>query len=149
MESMSSYFSTGISGAISLSTIAFVTVFSVLTGLTFIIMGVRILAAPFQGGSKSAPPKSKTPPRQAAPAAPAATEQKAQPPASGTSDPRLLAVITAAIAASTSGSFRISRVTPAQGPAAGSAAGSTFSMWRQASRMESFEQLPRQVWKSR
>ena len=147
MESMSSYFSTGIGGAISLSTIAFVTVFAVLTGLTFIIMGVRILASPFQGGPPAGRGSSTSKPSPAPkPAPPAAVKQgAAQAPASAGTDPRILAAITAAIAAGTSGSFRISSVTPARTQSAGR----TYSMWRQASRLEGFEKLDRQVWKSR
>lgn len=90
----------GIGGAFTLSIIAFTVVFLVLGGLSAIIYGIKYLAIGVSnkkdssGGSKpqSAPPA----PVQAAPAAPASTASlSAATPDRG----RLLAVITAAIAA--------------------------------------------------
>lgn len=91
----------GISGAFTMSIIAFTVVFLVLGGLSGIIYGIKYLAAglankksppsPPSGGSKtqSAPPAPVQPVAAAAPSLSAATPDRG----------RLLAVLTAAIAA--------------------------------------------------
>lgn len=143
MESMSSYFSTGIAGAISLSTIAFVTVFCVLGGLTFIIVGVRYLAAAFERGSApggKGGSRASSPPASAPPAASKPEASTAQPSADRG---RVIAAITGALLSAGSSGFRIKSITPV-GTQGGRPAG---SFWKQAALIEGLSSLDRQVWK--
>jgi hypothetical protein len=146
MESMSSYFSTGIAGAISLSTIAFVTVFCVLGGLTFIIVGVRYLAAAFERGSTPGGPGGKgssraSSPSTSAPTAAAKPEVSSAQPSADRG--KVIAAITGALLSAGSSGFRIKSITPA-GTQGGRPAG---SFWKQAALMEGLSSLDRQVWK--
>lgn len=101
----------GVGGALTMSIIAFSVVFLVLGGLSGIIYGIKYMATALErkkgGGSGTAP----------APVAPAAAVQAA-PAASGGSDKgRLLAVISAAVAAVEGPGARITSVRPSGGAA--------------------------------
>jgi len=139
---MSSYFSTGIAGAISLSTIAFVTVFCVLGGLTFIIVGVRYLAAAFERGSE---PGGKGSSRASSPStsAPTAAAKPEVSPAQPSADRgKVIAAITGALLSAGSAGFRIKSITPV-----GTHGRTAGSFWKQAALMEGLSTLDRQVWK--
>ena len=102
----------GVGGALTMSIIAFSVVFLVLGGLSGIIYGIKYMATALErkkgGGSGTAP----------APVAPAAAVQTV-PAASGGSDKgRLLAVISAAVAAVEGPGARITSVRPSGGAAA-------------------------------
>ena len=102
----------GVGGALTMSIIAFSVVFLVLGGLSGIIYGIKYMATALErkkgGGSGTAP----------APVAPAAAVQTV-PVASGGSDKgRLLAVISAAVAAVEGPGARITSVRPSGGAAA-------------------------------
>ena len=102
----------GVGGALTMSIIAFSVVFLVLGVLSGIIYGIKYMATALErkkgGGSGTAP----------APVAPAAAVQAA-PAASGGSDKgRLLAVISAAVAAVEGPGARITSVRPSGGAAA-------------------------------
>jgi len=145
MESMSSYFSTGIAGAISLSTIAFVTVFCVLGGLTFIIVGVRYLAAAFERGSEPGGKGSKGSSRASSPStsAPTAAAKPEVSPAQPSADRgKVIAAITGALLSAGSAGFRIKSITPV-----GTHGRTAGSFWKQAALMEGLSTLDRQVWK--
>jgi len=156
MESMASYFSTGITGAITLSTIAFCTVFLVLTGLTFIILGVRLLAAPFEGRGKGSDKKPGPPPRSApkaqGPASTGAAVQPSAPPAavrpeSGDTG-RIVAAITAALVSYRQDQdFQISSIVP-EGRGTG-ISGRPASLWKQTGMVENLAPLDRQIWRRR
>ena len=155
MESMASYFSTGVAGAITLSVIAFSTVFLVLTGLTFIILGVRLLAAPFEGRGKvpdkkkpGAPPKASS--KAPGPSSTVAAVQPSAPPAtvSQAGDTgRIVAAITAALVSYRQDQdFQISSIVP-EGQASGKA-GRPASLWKQTGMVENLASLDRQIWRS-
>ncbi|MFP4483193.1 MAG: OadG family transporter subunit [Thermovirgaceae bacterium] len=123
-------FSEGMGGAVALAFIAFSVVFMVLLGLTFIIFGVRYLAAAVErgkGGSGPAPSK----PKQATPKpAPEKTTQVG----GASPDGALIAAIAAAVAASGGGVVTaVRKVTPI-----GSAVGRGGN-WKLASRSELME----------
>jgi len=145
MESMSSYFSTGIAGAISLSTIAFVTVFCVLGGLTFIIVGVRFLAAAFERGSAPGGPGGKGSRGVSSPGASAPTpsaKPESSPASSSVDRGKVIAAITGALLSAGSAGYRIKSITPA-----GTHGRTAGSFWKQAALMEGLSTLDRQVWK--
>ncbi len=103
----------GIAGAFTMSVIAFTVVFLVLGGLSAIIYGIKYLAAGLGSKKVTLPPggKSSASPLTApAPSAPASV----LPPSSGTSPDRgrLLAVLAAAVAASSGRAMSIRTVTP-------------------------------------
>jgi len=95
----------GVGGAFTMSIIAFSVVFLVLGGLSGIIYGIKYMASALErkksGGSGSAPAPSS--PAAAVPAAPAV---------SGTDKGRILAVISAAVAAIEGPGARITSVRP-------------------------------------
>ncbi len=156
MESIASYFSTGVAGAITLSTIAFSTVFLVLLGLTFIILGVRLLAAPFEGRGKGPDKKTRgtlkaAPKAQGSSSSGAAVKPSAPPAsvsqASGDTG-RTVAAITAALVSYRQGEdFRISSIVP-EGHVSGQS-GRPASLWKQTGMVENLAPLGRQIWRSR
>lgn len=105
----------GISGALTMSIIAFTVVFLVLGGLSAIIYGIKYLAAGLGNKKVTLPPGGKAPaaslPAASAPSAPAASSL---PRTSGSSPDRgrLLAVLAAAVAASSGRGGIIRSVTP-------------------------------------
>lgn len=156
MESMASYFSTGVSGAMTLSVIAFSTVFLVLTGLTFIILGVRFLAAPFEGRGKGTGKKPGVPPRAApkaqGPTSTGAAVQPTAPPVAGSQASgdrgRVVAAITAALVSYRQGEdFRISSIVPERHGSGIS--GRPASLWKQTGIVENLAPLGRQIWRRR
>jgi len=102
----------GVGGALTMSIIAFSVVFLVLGGLSGIIYGIKYMATALErkkgGGSGTAP----------APAAPAPAVHAAPVAAAGTDKGRLLAVISAAVAAVEGPGARITSVRPSGGAAA-------------------------------
>jgi Na+-transporting methylmalonyl-CoA/oxaloacetate decarboxylase gamma subunit len=102
----------GVGGALTMSIIAFSVVFLVLGGLSGIIYGIKYMATALErkkgGGSGTAP----------APVAPAAAVQTVPVAAGGSDKGRLLAVISAAVAAVEGPGARITSVRPSGGAAA-------------------------------
>ncbi|HRX26484.1 MAG TPA: OadG family protein [Aminivibrio sp.] len=102
----------GVGGALTMSIIAFSVVFLVLGGLSGIIYGIKYMATALErkkgGGSGTAP----------APVAPAAAVQTVPAAAGGSDKGRLLAVISAAVAAVEGPGARITSVRPSGGAAA-------------------------------
>jgi Na+-transporting methylmalonyl-CoA/oxaloacetate decarboxylase gamma subunit len=96
----------GVGGALTMSIIAFSVVFLVLGGLSGIIYGIKYMASALErkksGGGGTAP----------APAAPAPAVHAAPVAAAGTDKGRLLAVISAAVAAVEGPGARITSVRP-------------------------------------
>lgn len=121
-------------GAVILSLIAFSVVFLVLLSLMLLLIGVKHLAGfvdlikearQLQAAAAKAAAKASAPP----PAAPSATSAVATAPAAGD---QLIAVITAAIAASGLDNFRIGSICPV-------VSGSLTSGWKRLSRLDNLE----------
>ncbi len=127
MQHLSEHFQ-GPLGAVVLSLIAFSVVFLVLISLMLLLAGVKHLAGLVDGlkASRQAPPSP--PSRPSAPSAPAASVGR---PASGD---QLIAVLTAAVASSGLGAFRISAVRPVT-----AVAGRLTSNWKRLSRLDNLE----------
>ena len=99
----------GVSGALTMSLIAFTVVFLVLGGLSGIIYAIKYMAAGLdrkKGGGTPAPAAPSMSAPAAAPAAPSLS------PAAGADRNRLLAVLTAAVAATEGRPVRIASVRP-------------------------------------
>lgn len=124
MQHLSEHFQ-GPLGAVVLSLIAFSVVFLVLMSLMLLLVGVKHLAGLVDGlkASRQAPP---SPPSR--PSAPAASVGR---PAAGD---QLIAVLTAAVASSGLGAFRISAVRPVT-----AVAGRLTSNWKRLSRQDNLE----------
>ncbi|MBQ9565711.1 MAG: OadG family protein [Synergistaceae bacterium] len=112
----------GISGAISVSIVAFSIVFGVLLILTAVIYTMKVFAG--SGGKPSGGEGAKT---AGAGAAPAPAAKAAPLAASAQPQAKIVAAITAAILAMTGGRGRILSIQPA---VAGAQCGAPFSTWR-------------------
>lgn len=121
-NSISSFF-VGVPGGLVMSMIAFSIVFIVIAGLMFVMMGMEYLCKAVDGIGKKAPEASQT----SAPVAPAA---KAVAVSSG-DEGELLAVITAAIAATCGAGARVLSFAPVKAPVA--------SGWKFMSRVQNAE----------
>ena len=108
----------GISGAFTMSIIAFTVVFLVLGGLSAIIYGIKYLAAGLANKKVTLPPGGKAPgavsPASSAVSSPAPAPSLPLPSGSSPDRGRLLAVLAAAVAASTGRAGIIRSVTPLQ-----------------------------------
>lgn len=100
----------GVGGALTMSLIAFTVVFLVLGGLSGIIYAIKYMAVGLDRKKGGGTPASPSP---AAPSAPAAAPAAPSPsPAVGADRNRLLAVLTAAVAAGEGRPVRIASVRP-------------------------------------
>lgn len=132
MVDLVSRFEGGVSGALLLSIIAFSTVFIVLVGLTFVIYCVRFLAVFRKGADQGDRSLTPTPAPQVPPV-PVPTQQPQAPQEEGAAEEELVAVIAAAIAASTGAEAPRVTVAPA--------AVNKLNLWRAAARAEQMEGL--------
>jgi len=99
----------GVGGALTMSLIAFTVVFLVLGGLSGIIYAIKYMAAGLDRKKGGGTPAPATPSMSAPAAAPAAPLPS---PAAGADRNRLLAVLTAAVAATEGRPVRIASVRP-------------------------------------
>ncbi len=102
----------GVGGALTMSLIAFTVVFLVLGGLSGIIYAIKYMAAGLDRKKGGGTPASHGVSAPASPAAPAAPAASSPSPAAGADRNRLLAVLTAAVAATEGRPVRIASVRP-------------------------------------